>query len=143
MHIPKGAIAALGAALVLLAPSAIRADTDHASRTHRAIRISSGGLHPEHQTIKADQALMWVNYDSRIARVSFDPSVAKNLKCAQRTTFTLDGSQLVSPEIQSQQFASLCQFAPGTYAYRLALYEGTGGALDPERTLEGTITVVE
>ncbi len=69
--------------------------------------------------------------------------VAADIKCAERATFTLDGSRLVSPKVQAQQFASLCQLAPGTYSYRVALSEGPGARPGPERRLEGTITVIE
>lgn len=141
MHTPRSAFAALVAALVFLAPAAIRADADHEELTHRAIRISTR-LHPENLAIQADEALIWVNYGRHIARVSFDQAVAQNLKCAGRATFTLDGSRLVSREIQAQQFVSLCKLAPGTYGYRVVLYSGPGAAPPgPNRTLEGTITV--
>ena len=143
MHTPRNTFAAVVAALVFLAPSAIRADADHEKLTHRAIRISTR-LHPENVAIHTQDALIWVNYGRHLARVSFDEAVAKDLKCAQRATFTLDGSRLVSPEIQARQFVSLCQLAPGTYGYRVALYSGSGSAPpSPERTLEGTITVTE
>ncbi len=143
MHAPRSAVAALPALLLLLAPAATQADVDHQELPHRTIRISST-LHPENLTIQGDEALIWVNYGRLIARVSFDEAVAQNLKCAQRASFASDGSRLVSPKIQAQQFVSLCQLAPGTYGYRVVLYSGRGAAPPgPERRLEGTITVTE
>lgn len=133
------------AALVAVALFAFGAtsEPDHAGIDHEFVRISGSGLRPETVEVAGETAIAWVNYGSRVARVSFDRSVAEKIACKSRASFTLDGDRLVSPRIQGSSFASLCQLAPGSYDYRVELFagEGTGGAGTPERTLVGKIVV--
>lgn len=116
--------------------------SDHAERAHRYVRISASGLHPREQQAGPEDALGWVNYSSKLARVSFDSDVAKHMVCTTRTSFQLTGQRLESAPIRAQSFASLCQLEPGEYAYKVQLYKGAGGSTQPfDREFEGRITV--
>jgi hypothetical protein len=141
MTIPRLMIAALVAALALPAWGA-RAASDHTDHAHSVIRIGSR-LHPEQAQVSPDDALIWVNYSSRVARVVFAADVAKNLKCESASSFTLDGDRLVSRDIQASQFASLCRLAPGEYTYEIELFSGagTGGFAEAARKFTGAIQV--
>ena len=111
---------------------------------HSSVRISSVRLHPEVQSIQADDALAWINYSRNVARIVFDQSVATKLKCRARSSFTLDGGRLVSAPVQGQQFASLCNLAPGEYDYTVELGSGAGqGGGGVSRTLKGRVVVAE
>ena len=132
----------LGLLLANPAVSADEAAPDHLDRPHTFVRITEGSLHPAIQTIGASDAFGWINYSSRIARVSFDADVAKKLTCSSRGSFRLTGSRLESGDIQAQQFASLCSLAPGEYRYRVELRAGTGaGGGAPPEAREGTLIV--
>jgi hypothetical protein len=133
--------AAVAAVAIALAGAA--GGVDHEAESHSTVRIGGGSVHPQTLTMASSDALLWANYSSRIARVSFDRAVAEKIRCAQRASFTLDGDRLASPQIQANQFASLCKLAPGTYEYRVELFAGagTGGAGGPERTFTGKIVV--
>ncbi len=137
-------VRAAAVAVAILAFAAARA-ADHESANHQTVRIGGAAVHPVTVTLASGDALAWVNYSSRIARVSFDRSVAEKIRCAQRASFTLDGERLVSPQIQATQFASLCMLAPGSYEYRVELSSGagTGGSGGPERTFTGRVDVRE
>ena len=107
------------------------------------IRIFEGRVRPEVQTIGSDDALGWLNYTSRIARVSFDKEVGKHLTCTSPGSFRIDGERLVSGQIQATQFATLCNLAPGEYEYQVTLSSGAGTTGAPERTLGGRIVVTQ
>ncbi len=100
-------------ALLTAAPTASAADpVDHFEHKHRSVRISSGRIHPKVLRIQPDNALVWINYSSRVARVSFDKSVAAKLKCNSRSAFGVTDDRLVSTRIQCSQFASICNLSP-------------------------------
>ncbi len=129
-----------------LAPAFAADEPDHMEHRHSTVRISASRLHPKVQRIHTDDALAWINYSPRSARILFDGSVATKLACRSRASFTIDGDRLVSSRIQGRQFASLCQLAPGEYAYTVELGSSTGegfGAGGVSRTLKGTIIVTE
>lgn len=115
----------------------------HVADEHHYVRISDGGLHPKTLHLESESAVGWMNYSSLIARVSFDKEVAKRITCRAATGFQVTGERLTSPGIQAMQFASLCDFAPGEYTYRVELFPGIGttqGSLR-HRTFEGRIVV--
>jgi len=115
----------------------------HVADEHHYIRITDGGLHPKVLRLESEAAVGWMNYSSLIARVSFDKEVAKHLTCRAASGFSITNGHLASPGIQSMQFASLCDFAPGEYTYRVELFPGIGttqGSLG-NRTFEGKIVV--
>lgn len=137
-------VLALSPFLLAPAPAAAEeADSDHAEHRHQLIRIFEGRVRPEVQTIDTDDALGWLNYTSRIARVSFDAEVAKHMTCTSPSGFHLDGPRLVSRDIQSTQFATLCSLAPGEYAYVVTLHSGIGTERGPDREIAGKIVVSE
>jgi len=121
----------------------IRIDADAVSKNHEFIRISDGRIRPKVQELASDDAVGWVNYSSRIARVSFPREVGRSLICTSETSFRLAGDRLESAPIQSKQFASLCNFKPGEYDYRVDFYRGAGSghSLAPERSLDGKLVV--
>ena len=114
-------------------------ESDHVEHEQTSIRITNGRLHPEVARSKVTDALSWLNYSSRTARVSFDKSVATKLKCTHKPSFQLDGDRLISPKIEGLQFASLCQLDPGEYDYHVVLYTGQGPI--PDREFEGKLII--
>ena len=128
----------------LLAAALGRADEaiDHAELDHVYVRITDTGVHPATARMEAGQAIGFLNSSSRVARVSFDASVAAKIKCRTRTGFQLEGARLASGRIQGTQFASLCSIASGSYEYRVDLQPGagTGGEL-VERSFPGKLEV--
>ena len=141
-------MAALGLAIGLTAFFGVEGavaqeeQVDHAKYEHRFVRITSARVHPDPVRLTTDQALAWVNYSPKIARVSFDREVAKKMACRSPGAFRLIGDRLESNDIQGRQFASLCKLAPGEYTYRVALFDSYGAVVSPPaRMLEGTIVV--
>ena len=136
-------LALSAAALVALfaAGPLVAEDSDHAEHRHQMIRIFEGRVRPAVQTMKTTDALGWLNYTSRIARVSFAKDVAKKLTCTSPGSFRLDGERLISGDIQATQFATLCSLAPGEYDYRVTLRSGIGTGQGGEKTIDGKIVV--
>lgn len=116
---------------------------DHDEEEHQFIRITESGLRPDVQRISPEMALGWLNYSSHIARVSFDEEVSKHLVC--RTSgagaFQVTEKRLISPKIQSSQFASLCSLARGTYSYEVETFSGIGTGGGRSQTYPGKIIV--
>jgi hypothetical protein len=114
-----------------------------ADASYRFVQIQNGRVHPRVLRIRAGEPLGWVNYSSKIARVSFERDVGKRLVCDTRTSFSLTGERLESQDIQARQFASMCRLAPGEYAYRVDLRNGAGGMGSGavSRRLEGRVIV--
>jgi len=128
-------------ALALAAPALAEDPSDHADHEHQLIRIFEGRVRPAVQVIRGDDALGWLNYTAKIARISFDKEVAKHLTCTSPGSFHLDGERLVSGDIQATQFATLCNLAPGEYEYRVTLRSGIGSGGGGEKVLDGKILV--
>ena len=126
---------------IFIVPTTIRAaDSDHVDHQHTSIRITSGRLHPEPATLSSDSALVFLNYSGRIAQISFDESVAKNISCKTRTSFELINGRLTAANVRQGSFTSLCQLAPGSYEYRVELKRSLG-ELDNYAVHEGVIQV--
>ena len=132
-------------AMLLCSTIAAAKEPDHADHEHRFVRITSSKIRPATQQIHSTDAIGWVNYSSKIARISFDREVGKHLACTSRGSFRLTGDRLESGDIQARQFASLCRLAPGEYAYRVDLHTGSGSSSAgiPSKSFEGNIVVVE
>ncbi len=113
-------------ALVFGPASSFAAEPDHAEHDHRMARILETRVHPKTIEIHSTDAIGWLNYSSKRARISFDAEAAKSMTCRSRGTFHLDGPRLTSSDIQATQFASLCSLAPGEYEYRVELRSGIG-----------------
>lgn len=128
-------------ALALAAPALAEKESDHADHEHQFVRIFEGRVRPERLVIRSDDAIGWLNYTSRIAQISFDKEVARHLTCTSQGSFRLDGERLVSGDIQSTQFATLCNLAPGEYEYRATLRSGIGSGQGGEKQLDGRILV--
>ncbi len=134
----------LAAALCFVAPAAVRAQepADLGEAHHVFVTILQGRLKPETQTLKAGDAVGWLNYSDKIARVSFDKEVAKQMVCKKEGSFRLNGDRLESTNIQAQQFATLCVLSKGTYEYKVDLFTGAGtGAGIVPTTRTGKIVV--
>ena len=114
---------------------------DHAARDHVFVTILPLKVRPEVQRIRAGDAVGWLNYTNRIARVYFAKDVAKSMTCTSKGTFRINGDRLESADIQAQQFASLCSLAAGEYAYTVQLRSGVGAGGEGAVTaiLEGKI----
>jgi hypothetical protein len=122
-------------------PAAAAERSDHADHRHQLVRIFEGRVRPDVQRIQSDDALGWLNYTSRIARVSFDAEVAKKLTCTSPGSFHVDGDRLVSGDIQATQFVTLCNLAPGEYEYQVTLRSGIGTTQSAEKVIVGRIVV--
>jgi hypothetical protein len=117
-------------------------EADHAALAHRFVKIRSGSLHPQELFVGTANALGWLNYSGRLARVVFPGEAAKKLHCTAPGGFRLADGRLESREIGANQFASLCQLEPGRYEYEVELRSGagqTGGRVPVVR--RGTIVV--
>jgi hypothetical protein len=139
-------LAAAAALAVGLGAATSRADeSDHETLEHEFIRITSASLQPATLELRSDEAIGWLNYSDKIARVSFPRDVGKHLTCHSKGSFRLTGDRLESGDIQARQFASLCQLAPGEYSYRVELRSGAGasGGGTVVRSLEGTLVVTK
>ncbi len=120
-------LAWLAATLALFfVPTTARAEDDHVGHQHTSIRVTSSRLHPEPTTLPSDHALVFLNYSGRIAQISFDESVAKNISCKTRTSFELANGRLTAANVRQGSFTSLCKLAPGSYDYRVELKRGAG-----------------
>lgn len=121
---------ALSGAFLLVASDPARADepavSDHTNKDHVFVTILSLKVRPEVQPLKAGEAVGWINYTDKIARVYFDKDVAKKMTCTSKGSFRVNGDRLESTDIQAQQFASLCSLAPGEYSYNVELRAGLG-----------------
>lgn len=141
-------LGALAGALLFTTALGARAEdvpsADHTQSDHVFITILALKVRPETQTIKPGDAVGWINYTNRIARVSFAKDVAKKMTCTSKGTFRINGERLESSDIQSQQFASLCSLAAGTYDYKVELFSGAGGSGSGSgsgRAIDGKILV--
>ncbi len=132
-------------ALIFGPSSSFGAESDHAEHDHRMARILETRVHPKTIEIHSTDAIGWLNYSSKRARISFDAEVAKSMTCRSKGTFHLDGPRLTSTDIQVTQFASLCNLAPGEYEYRVELRAGIGGSggAIPGKSFTGKIVVSE
>ena len=137
---------AVAALTLLLAPgggsAAAEDNPDHAHLAHRLVPIMPGSLYPKAQRIHASDAFGWLNYTTRVARVSFDKEVAARLTCKSPSGFHLTDDRFESRDIPSGGFTSLCNLAPGEYDYRVELRSGLWERADgvPE-VLEGRLVV--
>lgn len=135
-------IVAAAALLVASAGVGRASDADHIEHRHRSVRIGAGSLHPRVQHVDEHEAIGWLNYSGRIARVSFEADVATKMFCTAVTGFRVTGPRLESPGIQARQFAAVCRLEPGEYAYRVELYDGASASgRGYGRTLEGKLIV--
>lgn len=139
-------LAALASALVLATAIPARAEDppvgDHANRDHVFVTILSLKLRPDVQRLKPGEAVGWINYTDKIARVYFDKEVAKKMTCTTKGSFRINGERLESTDIQAQQFASLCSLASGEYSYKVELRSGLGSTgLGAASTMSGKIVV--
>ena len=126
---------------ILTVPMTARAEeSDHVDHQHSSIRITSSRLHPDRVTLPPENTLVFLNYSGRIAQISFDESVAKNIACKNRSSFELANGRLTAPYVRQGSFQSLCKLAPGSYEYRVEL-KRSAGELDNYAVHEGVILV--
>jgi hypothetical protein len=128
-------------ALALAAPALAEEESDHADHEHQFVKIFEGRVRPGTLVMRSDDAIGWLNYTARIAQISFDKEVARHLTCHSQGSFHIDGDRLVSGDIQSTQFATLCNLAPGEYEYRVTLRSGIGSSQGGEKQLAGKLLV--
>ena len=135
---------ALAAAHVVQAqdhPAHAGSEWDHHDLEHRYVRITDAGLTPKTSRLDPAKAVGWLNYSSLVARVSFPAEIVKKMTCISNGGFRVVGERLISPDIQSTQFASLCRLEPGTYSYEVTLAPGIGNATRPPQSFEGRLVV--
>ena len=142
-HMYRRAVWLVSLALVFGPSSALGAEANHGDKDHKVARILETRVRPKTLKIHSTDAIGWLNYSSKRARISFDAEVAKSMVCRSVSTFRLDGDRVVSSDIQATQFASLCSLAPGEYEYRVDLRAGIGGSPGPGKSFAGKIIVSE
>jgi plastocyanin len=109
---------------------------------HVYVTILQGKLKPDVQKLTPGDAVGWLNYTDKIARISFDKEVAKRMVCKKEGSFKLNGDRLESSNIQAQQFATLCVLSKGEYTYKVDLFSGAGsGGGNVPTTREGKLIV--
>lgn len=131
-------LAVIGTPAGAIPPLVSEPELDHVHYSHKTVRITSTGLQPEVMRIHTDDAFGWLNFSSRVARVSFDAKVGKRLLCTSLTTFRITGDRLESGDVEKLHFVSLCRLLPGQYDYRVRLLPGRRRG---EELLEGTLVV--
>ena len=139
----RSVVLAFGTVLLLASVSA-RAEepTELGEMPHVYITILQGKLKPEVQKLTPNDAVGWLNYTDKIARISFDKEVAKRMVCKKEGSFKLTGDRLESTNIQAQQFATLCVLSKGEYSYKVDLFSGAGGSSsNVPTTREGKLIV--
>jgi len=136
-------LAVLALPLLGAPPAAAQEIAELGETPHVYVRILQRRLNPESQTLKAGEAVGWLNYSNRIARIAFPKEVAKKMVCKQEGSFSLNGERLESKQIQSNQFATLCVLSKGEYEYDVELFSGAGtsGGGVPRSELSGRIVV--
>jgi hypothetical protein len=135
---------ALGTVLLLASAPCPAQETNSelGEMPHVFITILQGKLKPEVQKLTPNDAVGWLNYTDKIARVSFDKEVAKRMVCKKEGSFKLNGDRLESSNIQAQQFATLCVLSKGEYTYKVDLFSGAGGgAGNVPTTREGKLVI--
>jgi hypothetical protein len=142
-HVYRGAVWIFSLALVFGSSLSFGAESDHGDKDHKVARILETRVRPMTLEIRSADAIGWLNYSNKRARISFDAEVAKSMVCRSISTFRLEGGRVVSSDIQTVQFASLCSLAPGEYEYRVDLTAGVGGSPGPGKSFTGKIIVSE
>jgi hypothetical protein len=138
----RSALATIALLLVAASGTAQGSGADHVEHRHRMVRIRNASLHPTVQRLSADDAIGWLNYSDKVARVSFEASVARKMTCTSPSGFRVTGDRLESPGIQAQQFAAVCRLEPGEYTYRVQLQDGIGASgMTRGRSFEGKLLV--
>ncbi len=131
---------AAAVAILMLPATAPAEESDHVGHRHTPIRIASTKLRPDPAKLPAANALVFLNYSGRIAQISFDESVAKNITCQNRSAFELTNGRLTAPYVRQGSFVSLCKMAPGNYDYRVEL-KRSAGELENYAVYDGKIIV--
>lgn len=140
---------------LVVAAVPVRADEDAAAHTkHKTVTITLGEnlIIPSDTTMSADAVLMFQNQSLDLLRVTFipPPDLKDKIRCGWATQdaakrppwglFQFEGDRLVG-HIPPGRFASLCSFAPGSYAFlvrnELDDVNVESGILD----IKGTVTV--
>ena len=143
-HLNRRAVWLFSLALLFGPSSSFGAEADHGDKDHEVARILETRVRPKTLEISSTDAIGWLNYSSKRARISFDAEVAKSMVCRSISSFRVDGGRVVSPDIQASQFASLCSLAPGEYEYRVELRPGIGASgVGVGKSFTGKIVVSE
>ncbi len=100
MTFTRATVLAVSLLLVGGTTSAREDEVDHARFEHRFVRITSARLHPDPLRMTPDEAIGWVNYSSKITRVSFEKGIAAKLACRSQASFRFTGDRLESNDIQ-------------------------------------------
>ncbi len=139
----RAALFAFTSVLLLASiPARAQEPTELGDAPHVYVTILQGRLKPEVQKLTPGDAVGWLNYTDKIARISFDKEVAKRMICRKEGSFKLTGDRLESSNIQAQQFATLCVLSKGEYTYKVDLFAGAGGgAGNVPTTREGKLIV--
>jgi hypothetical protein len=142
MHpkLPIGTLACLAIAIAISAARAQEQPPDHEHPTHGLIRITRAGVEPAVTRITPDDEVVFLNYSSRIATITFPAGTAEKIRCRTRTSFELIDGLLKAEYVREGTFASLCSFAPGEYAYQVELKTAPGVA-ESDRMLAGKLVV--
>jgi hypothetical protein len=130
----------VAAPLVEAQDPAPESEVDHAAHSHAMVRITRARLDPEVARLSPADAIVFLNYSSRIAQITFEPGAAEKIRCATPTSFGLVDGRLKAEYVREGTFATLCSFQPGDYPYLVEL-KTAPGVTENERTLRGTLRV--
>jgi plastocyanin len=121
----------------------------HAKHDTKTIVLDGNDVRPARTTMGHGDIVTFVNYSTHPARVTFsDPELVKKIRCslvrgreadapaAPWALFTWEDGKLVG-NVPPGQFASVCSFEPGIYAFTTMLI-GTG---DRSGSASGQIVV--
>ncbi|MCW5891615.1 MAG: hypothetical protein KIT14_13840 [bacterium] len=140
---------------LVVAAVPVRADEDassHAKHKTQTITLGEDLIIPSDSTMSADEVLVFQNQSFNLLRVAFipPPDLKDKIRCTWATSdpgkrppwglFQFEGDRLVGL-IPPGRFASVCSFAPGSYAFlvrkELDSVDVVTGTLD----IKGTLTV--
>jgi len=74
---------------------------------------------PGTATMKASEAVAWINYSGTSVEIRFDKETVKQLQCKEQSPFqmTEGDAALSSGEVRSSEVVTLCQLEPAEYEY--------------------------
>jgi hypothetical protein len=155
---PVRSLLAVPLLLVVLGIPGARAEMpdEHAGKRQVTVYLFSERIAPSDVTLKQDDVITWENQSVHLMQVTFDApaDIEKKIRCgllklpaSQRppwAVFSMNDGRLVGV-MPPGRFGSMCELAPGQYAYTVKQLDADAGAGGGDSSsilpLKGTITV--